>query len=49
MPAVQSRFAKMQYFAAAAMAEHFAVLQYDRTVDKLTVWEWSAEISGIAF
>jgi hypothetical protein len=49
MGTVQSRFAKMQDFAATAMAERFAVLQYDRTVDKLAVWKWSAILTMLLF
>jgi hypothetical protein len=40
MPTVQSRFARMQRFAAEAMGEPFAVLQYSRTLGKLSVWDW---------
>jgi len=40
MPAVQSRFARMQEFAAKAMGERFAVLQYNRAIDQMSAWDW---------
>jgi hypothetical protein len=40
MPTIQSRFDRMKGFAAEAMAERFEVLQYSRTLDKLSVWDW---------
>jgi hypothetical protein len=40
MSTIQSGFSKMLAFAAQAMGNRFAVLQYDRALDGLSIWEW---------
>jgi len=40
MPNIQSRFAAMQSLAAKVLGYRFAVLQYDPSIDGLSVWDW---------
>jgi hypothetical protein len=40
MPLAQSPAARMQRFSATIMGESHDVLQYDKVLNKLSVWGW---------